>query len=296
MAKAQHIGSVRALARHAVQAGATVHPDRSTVHWKVSGKCSNPKLVTIAGNPPGDTWIKEDAWGDPTFARSRIRTHIPGSEAVNPFTGAAKRRPTPMWLDIEVKCRKCPQCLRARAWEWTQRARLEYVQAQRTWFGTLTLSAHEHNQAVNRARQLLARQGVDLDLLPPEEQFGRHVAAVTREVTLWLKRIRKESGAKLRYILVAEAHKSGYPHFHCLVHEQAGSSVTHRQLSTQWKLGFTNFKLVADPRAASYVCKYLSKSAQSRVRASVRYGKTTSLDPVPMARETSPTNRVKSQF
>jgi hypothetical protein len=294
MARGTHITAARGLARHAVNQGAKI-VSATTIHWPVYGKCTNPKLVTIHGNPAGDRWIDDDAWGDPIVSRSKRRTHLPGSVAINAATGRLRLRGNPMWVDIEVRCRKCPQCLRARSYEWTQRAKLEYVQSQRTWFGTMTLTPHEHNQAVNRCRQLLARQGVDYDCLPPGEQFGHHVAAVTREVTLWLKRIRKESGAKLRYILVAEAHKSGFPHFHCLVHEQSGSTVTHRQLSSQWKLGFTNFKLVHSPVAASYVCKYLSKSAQARVRASVRYGKTSSDIGTVSAREISPT-KSKSIF
>lgn len=294
MARGHHISAARGIARRAVAEGATI-VSPTTVHWAVYGKCSNPKLVTIHGNPSGDRWIDQDPWGDDTISRSRRRTHLPGSTVINAATGRVRQRDNPMWVDIEVKCRKCPQCLRARSYEWTQRAKLEYVQSQRTWFGTMTLTPHEHNQAVNRCRQLLARQGVDFDKLPSGERFGHHVAQVTREVTLWLKRIRKESGAKLRYILVAEAHKSGFPHFHVLVHEQSGSSVTHRILSSQWKHGFTNFKLVQSPAAASYVCKYLSKSAQARVRASVRYGKTSSDIGTVSARETSPTKR-KSEF
>lgn len=182
-----------------------------------------------------------------------------------------------MWVDIDVKCRQCPNCLRARSWEWTQRARVEITQSQRTWFGTMTLRPDWHAQMLNRARQRLARQGVDFELLDIEERFKLQVAEVTTEVTLWLKRLRKESGAKLRYILVAEAHKNGLPHFHCLVHETLGSKpVLHRALSSQWKLGFTNFKVVENNAAASYVCKYLAKSALARVRASVRYGRTLS--------------------
>lgn len=43
-------------------------------------------------------------------------------------------------------------------------------------------------------------------------------------------------------------------------------------LRRNWTLGFTKFQLAETERAASYLCKYLSKSMMARVRASYRYG------------------------
>ena len=49
--------------------------------------------------------------------------------------------------------------------------------------------------------------------------------------------------------------------------------MTKRILEDAWKLGFTSFKLVEPASStASYVTKYLTKSALARVRASVHYG------------------------
>lgn len=178
-----------------------------------------------------------------------------------------------MWVDIDVRCRKCPNCLRQRGWAWTNRAKAEIARSSRTWFGTLTLSPAQHDRVRLLATKRNAGRAVTWERLSQEEQFAERVREITPEITLWLKRIRKESGAKLRYVLVAEAHKSGLPHFHMLVHEQhGGGDVKHRMLTGQWKLGFSRFTVVQDNRAAVYVCKYLTKSALSRVRASVRYG------------------------
>jgi len=51
--------------------------------------------------------------------------------------------------------------------------------------------------------------------------------------------------------------------------------IGERVLRRQWTLGFSKFNLVdeKDPRAAHYVCKYLSKTAEARVRASLQYGR-----------------------
>lgn len=146
----------------------------------------------------------------------------------------------------------------------------------RTWFVTLTLRPEAHFKMASQARLRLAAQGDDFDRLDEAKQFAERHTEISREITLWLKRIRKESGVQLRYFLVAEAHKSGLPHYHAMVHEpEAGREVRARTLSRQWTLGFSQCKLVAEgqeKRTASYVAKYLSKDAISRVRASQGYG------------------------
>lgn len=167
----------------------------------------------------------------------------------------------------------CDCCRRLKAALWTARAEAEVTTGPRNWFGTLTLSPAMHYQIVTRCRVRLRSGGTDFDSLSESEQFAERMTEIGREVTLWLKRIRKESGATLKYLLVAEAHKSGLPHLHVLMHEQEGSvPVRYRTLSTQWKLGFSKFNLVDGKKAARYVCKYISKDAMARVRASLRYG------------------------
>lgn len=76
----------------------------------------------------------------------------------------------------------------------------------------------------------------------------------------------------MRYCLVAEAHKSGLPHFHVVIHHRV-VPVRHKTLKEAWRLGFSDFKLVEENQAvARYVSKYLAKALGSRVRASARYG------------------------
>lgn len=146
----------------------------------------------------------------------------------------------------------------------------------RTWFVTLTLRPDAHFKIASQARLRLAAQGEDFDRLDGATQFAERHREISREITLWLKRVRKESGVSLRYFLVAEAHKSGLPHYHAMVHEPCPDQpVRARTLSRQWTLGFSQCKLVAEgeeKRTASYVAKYLSKDAISRVRASQGYG------------------------
>lgn len=113
--------------------------------------------------------------------------------------------------------------------------------------------------------------------LSEAEQFKAIAHQLHIEATKWLKRVRAMAGVPLRYLMVTEAHKSGDPHLHILLHEP-GQPVTKRILETQWKLGFSHWRLVdRDKQAAVYACKYLSKSALTRVRASQRYGQSEAL-------------------
>ena len=188
---------------------------------------------------------------------------------------SARPWPKPIHLDISIRCRKCANCLAHRRRLWTARAIDETRASNRTWFGTLTVAPHERFVSSVRAMQRAKRRGHgDWHMLDAKDQFAHLAAVVNPEVTKWLKRVRAERGVPLRYLLVCEAHKDGFPHYHLLIHEPA-LPVTERILRKQWRIGFSHFRLVDqnDPRVAGYVCKYLTKDALTRVRASVRYGR-----------------------
>ena len=179
-----------------------------------------------------------------------------------------------MYVDIITPCHKCEVCLKARQRLWTARALQEVKDSVRTWWGTLTLSPDTWMLALSRARAREAAQGVDYDLLPPDEKFRLWDAQVKPEITKFLKRVRAQSAAPLRYLLVTEAHESGVPHYHALVHEcDPAKPVRKRVLDSQWTLGeIKQWRLVSDRRPAHYVCKYLSKDARTRILASQDYG------------------------
>ena len=209
-----------------------------------AGRCERPQLVSSIGRP----------WAVGPDRRPNL---APGKLLI---------------IDLWVPCRKCGRCLQARASEWTRRAMVETTRRVRTWFGTLTMDPHWHSLAVMRARS----KHSDWSTLTEERQFGALVREVSAELTKYLKRVRKRSGAPLRYILVAEKHSeqlAGLPHFHLLIHElDADTPVRKAVLKDEWKLGFSRWKL-ADRWSARYVCKYLAKEASTRVRASKDYGR-----------------------
>lgn len=251
MPKHVDVREVRFLQALALERGGQLTATRQ-VSWDVSGRCSSPIRVERTARKSAH----------PTEFHEVMAKHRQGFSAV----------------DIDVPCRKCPACLAKRARQWAMRARLEIARNTRTWFGTLTLSPANHYLMQLRAEYALGDKGTAWDKLTATEKFDHRHREISKEITLWLKRVRKESGAMFRYILVAEAHKSGLPHYHLLLHEWSPLyPIRHSILAKQWKLGFTQFKLVdqSDPeqRTAWYVCKYLSKSAVARVRASGAYGK-----------------------
>lgn len=246
--RVMRLGDLRALAVHAIGMGANVERrclrsgHATQVDWDIAGGCTQPVSIELVALP----------------------TTTEGFMGQEP----------PLGMAMHMRCRKCQSCLQTRSAMWAHRAKEELLASPRTWFGTLTLSPEEHMRVEYRARLRWKARGTVYDTLPQHEQFRLRHAVISVELTKWIKRVRKQSGARLRYILVAEAHKSGLPHYHCLIHERLDSNpIRKRVLDGQWKLGFSQFRLVTDPRAARYVCKYLSKAAEARVRASLHYGR-----------------------
>lgn len=229
------------LAGHAMRNGAVV-TNIGSIRWDIYGDCSNPYMQTFRAPP--------------RYAAS----------------GRLERR-CAFYIDIQTRCRKCDNCLRHRAALWRIRATSEYQNSVRTWFGTLTLSPARLYYYKLAARQTCARKRQDFDKLTEKERFAALHREVSVDLTKALKRLRKNTGVPFKYLIVAEAHKSGEPHYHLLFHEKnVNSPLRYVALRSFWPHGFTQYKLVVDAKQATYLCKYLSKSLMARVRASQRYG------------------------
>lgn len=262
---------VRHLMRQAFGAGALI--EGSHIRWNISGNCTDPAEVKIGGRKARN--IRE-ALGEDWKSISRMSPSTAQRYAMRNLDVKSREEAAP-WSSLEllVRCRRCDKCRYFRMRLWRFRARAEIAASSRTWFGTLTLRPTEQALALLRAQSKAARGGVVWEELTDAERFSRRVNAISPEITKYLKRVRKQSGAKIRYCLVAEEHKTGLPHFHLLVHEIGDTPVRHEVLKGQWGLGFSNFKL-ADPTAANYVTKYLTKATRAQIRASLAYGNTAS--------------------
>lgn len=258
----QHLDRWSKVAARAFADGATAKSS-NVLDWKIAGNCEQPVYREYMGAEAMPQWAPG---ADFSFRAAKLRGEL------NPRSTGPRRR-----LEIWVRCRKCSSCMKARSRHWRYRAEAELHQARgRSWFGTLTLSTHEHAQAMFRARLRLARRGTVFEALAPDAQFAERHRQIGRELTLWLKRVRKNAGTPFRYMLVAERHKSGLPHYHVLVHETE-RPIRHAVLTKAWHLGFSQFKLVDEgdeAQTARYVAKYLTKAAAARVRASADYGET----------------------
>lgn len=196
-------------------------------------------------------------------------------------TGLAKNlrepghRPVMIEMIYMTPCRRCQHCLRREAAKWRYRATNEIQAATRTWFGTLTCTPERHH-AVDIVCSTRKR---DFWLQSPDKKFAEQAKVVGKEVTDFLKRVRKNSGQRFRYLLVAERHQSdrtseemyGRPHFHILLHEYEAMPVRKSVLEDAWKWGFSSWKLT-DSGGAFYVAKYISKAMDVRTRASIGYG------------------------
>ena len=179
-------------------------------------------------------------------------------------------------VDLVLRCRHCAPCLRYRARVWRDKCTLEFNRSAsigaRTWFITLTCSPEWHYKFLAEG----LKKARDKAALPrnSNEEFAIRHAAIGSAITRALKRLRKKIGVRgaFKYIIVCERHKSGLPHYHALFHEQTTiAPIRKSMLNAFWTHGFANYKL-AEAVHSVYVTKYLMKSAEARVRASLHYG------------------------
>jgi len=180
---------------------------------------------------------------------------------------------------IRVRCRRCKNCLKARQFQWMVRAAREQMRSQRSWLVTLTFGPK------SRSEILAAASG----MAESKNQQARLVEAAGWYVTTYLKRLRAD-GFRFRYVMIAEPHRDGFPHFHGIIHDQLGNTSMLRilkkdkrtgerrpcvvcpDLEKQFSNGFVDTELVRDLGAIRYVTKYIAKGRFGRIRASASYG------------------------
>lgn len=240
--------------------------------WLLSRAISMGAKVTGIGSAE---W---DISGDCSYGYHRPFTSWPSYDAKH-----RRKRNHKLHLVIITRCRKCVHCLRHRSRLWRVRAVSEVEASVRTWFGTLTLDPAVAFQWRLQGSDLLSRRYPysDAKVVGAAREFQCIHEIASREVTKALKRFRKKHGLKagsFKYLIVAEAHKSGVPHYHLLIHEKASDRpIRYEELRTFWPHGFYQYRLVKELHEATYLCKYLSKDMRARVRASQSYGQTPSL-------------------
>ena len=253
-------------------AGGGVRRSLNEIDWDVSGDCETPVTVPVWGRRSRRAMALA-----PVYRRyddgSRVRLEHPElrqDTACHGVDGLVF-----LCVYVEGRCRKCSRCLRQRARQWSARCLAETQWASRTWFGTLTLNPNARAIARLEAQRRATASGSTFEALSPSAQFREICAAIGPALTKWIKRVRKVSGARLRYCLVSEPHADGVPYWHILLHEVTGE-VRKSTLQAHWaQMGFSKFKLVAadqTSRPAHYVAKYISKFQGTRVRASLNYG------------------------
>lgn len=265
--------SVRDLAVRAMQNGGK-QKGPTKWEWDIAGNCENPQ----------DVQIRSD-YGYLKPGQAKQLVVGPDGDVTHPLN-----------VLLAVRCRKCPTCLRARSNHWRKKAYQEYQRATRTWMLTLTLSPHSRFSLDSAARKLAADNGDDLEYLERARHSGmsnkelREVRkdnkeahrlrwlVLSRELQLYVKRVRKHVSGRLRFMMVVERHQDGTPHMHALFHEQVLATLTKRKMTENWHLGFSMAKLVTDKGGINYVAKYLAKDAVYPIRASVRYGSFIEID------------------
>ena len=238
----------------------------------LSGGCEKPVLRSFESSPScGDMlWLLKK---NPDFKVPQWEPVYNGAVLVGLHRDAPPKlkhsQLVRIYFDGEFPCRKCARCLARRASHWRYSALVELAMSSRTWMATFTLNPRERFIVDIKRQSRQDPVGWSADKI-----FADRHRIISRYFTLYFKRLRKNNPElKLRYLLVVEQHKDGWPHYHALLHER-GPAITKRELESEWKFGFTNFKLVDthDKRVVTYVTKYIAKQALARIRASLRYG------------------------
>lgn len=241
--------SVQRLFAAAMAAGA-LRLSQTSIRWNIAGRCENPYWRIFHAKPEAPKGRKKVV--------------------------VKRDTKTPLTVELGTPCRACEPCNISRGALWRHKARAEIAIWPRTWFGTLTFRPEVIFELQTRARHKATLQGQDFDADPAITQARLLDAECRPEVQKFIKRVRKNTGAPVRTLVIGELHKSGLPHYHMLLHEMdAMQPVRHAQLASAWKLGFSNFKL-CDLEGSRYISKYLTKAAHAafaRVRASQQYGK-----------------------
>lgn len=301
------------LAKRALAAGAIMDTP-GHIQWDVAPRCQQPKGVEIRAKPWRASPILAADLGYAKFWRKPDVAAVLGClETGHPGITIGmdvKCRDCPPCLrerQWQWASRGRNELARAnRTWFGTLTLRPEEMAK------AIFLARRRYNERVGidtPARgAAAARAGLTFEDLPEAERFKEIHAVIGAQITRWFKRLRKgkafcpacslkagkptgHEAAELRYLLVAEVTPefrrdgtrnqfAGLPHYHVLIHEPA-EPVPWRILACEWSLGFVNFKLAdeADAGTALYLCKYLSKHKQARVRASREYGRESARPP-----------------
>lgn len=162
----------------------------------------------------------------------------------NPFRGNG---------DFLSRCGKCGPCVRLKKWLKTNRIELEMKSAHGAWFCTLTQVQFELDD-------------------------GRKFGVMTYEnVKKFLKRLRKNTGAEIKFVMAEELHRSGVRHWHAILMHRG--TVSKRQLEAAWAgddlAGHCMVRRINGRGAARYVMKYIGKDEAYIVRSSIHLGKAT---------------------
>lgn len=257
-----------------------VAPDRRAADLSAGCQKSVSRTFVAWADSPV-LWATRVGSATADAARGTLRSYYAFDEwkpTVDFVKEAFKAARTPLkYFDGEFPCRKCSVCLKRRAAHWRIRAKLETALSHRTWFATFTLNPQERFKVDIQRSGGIVRElrsiGAISSFITEDQLFTDRHLVIGKLFTNYFKRLRKNTRVSPRYLLVAERHADGWPHYHALLHERE-IPITKRQLEAEWKHGFTSFKLVQrdDPAVSNYVCKYIAKQALARIRASLRYG------------------------
>jgi hypothetical protein len=107
--------------------------------------------------------------------------------------------------------------------------------------------------------RLLFRAFVTFTYRPGVDWQPRHITECLKRMRHWVER----RGVRLRYVWVAEQHKSGRVHYHAIVWLPRGLTMPKPDKQGWWPHGFTNVQWAR--KGIGYLVKYATKTSTSLV-------------------------------
>lgn len=140
---------------------------------------------------------------------------------------------------VPVPCGKCPNCLKRRTASWSHRLEIESLRWPSMFFVTLTYNT-DHVPISNNTFMSLR----------------------SRDVSLFLKRLRKNTGSKIKYYLVGEYGTNNHrPHYHIILFTEEkclASDIVNAWMIDGKEIGNVYFGKV-EPGSIRYCVQYYDK-------------------------------------
>lgn len=151
---------------------------------------------------------------------------------------------------IAHACGQCLNCRKQKALEWQIRAYHELIENPKAIFITLTYKPKNLKITAKKAMNQYDKRGT----LDPED------------ITKFMKKLRKKTAQKLRYIYCGEYGEQKWrPHYHMIIYGISKEEISREEIEKIWKLGHVDkSEETVTKNVISYIVGYMNKKKPNK--------------------------------